>query len=71
MTNNTTKLRKQEARCKGIGTWESGNYAFLYGKFNVNQCKSNVFVHRKIKLAFKRVEFINDPFPYIMEIFLL
>ena len=51
----------QEVRWEGSGTLESGNYTLFYGEGNANhQLGIGFFVHRQIRLAVKRVEFISD-----------
>ena len=49
------------------GTLESGNYTLFYGEGNANhQLGTRLFIHRQIRSAVKRVEFISDSVPCIM-----
>ena len=51
----------QEVRWEGSGTLESGNYTSYYGEGKANhQLGTGVFVHRRIRSAVKKVEFISD-----------
>ena len=50
----------QEVRWKG--TLESGNYTLFYGEGSANhQLGTRFFVHKRIRSAVKRMEFIGDP----------
>ena len=56
----------QEVRWEGSGTLESGNYTLFYGEGNANhQLGTRFFVHRQIRSAVKKVEFISDRVSYI------
>jgi hypothetical protein len=51
----------QEVRCGGGGTERAREYTFFYGKGIENHELSTVFfVHKRIKSAVKRLEFISD-----------
>ena len=51
----------QEVTWEGSGTFESGNYALLYGEGNANyQLGAGFVVHRRIRSAVKRVNFTSD-----------
>jgi hypothetical protein len=56
----------QEVRWGGDGTEPAGDYTFFYGKRNQNhELGTGVFVHKRIKSADKRVEFISDRMSYV------
>ena len=49
------------SQVEGNGTLESGNYTLFYGEDNANhQLGTGFYVHRQIRSAVKRVEFISD-----------
>jgi hypothetical protein len=51
----------QEVSWEGSGTLESGNYTLFYGEGNADhQLGTRFFVHRQIKSAVKKVEFVSD-----------
>ena len=51
----------QEVRWEGSGTLELGNYTSFYREGNANhQLGTEFFVHRRIRSAVKKVEFISD-----------
>jgi len=53
----------QEIRWEKGGTVRAGDYNIFYGKGNENhQLGRDFFVHRRIVLAVKRVEFVSDRF---------
>jgi exonuclease III len=57
----------QEVRWGGGGTEPAGEYTFFYGKGNENyELGTGFFVHKRIILAVKRAEFINDRMSYVI-----
>jgi hypothetical protein len=57
----------QEVRWEGSGTVPAGEYTFFYGKGNENhELGTGVFVHKRIKTAVRRVEFVSDRMSYII-----
>ena len=50
-----------EVRREGSGSLESGNYTLFYWESNANhQLRTRCFVHRRIRSAVKKMEFITD-----------
>jgi hypothetical protein len=46
---------------------QAGTYTFLYGKgIDNHELDTGFFVHKRIVLSLKRVEFINDRIPYMI-----
>jgi hypothetical protein len=56
----------QEVRWDRDGTEPTGKYTSFYGKGNDNHYMVQVFVHKRITSAVKRVEFVNDRMTYII-----
>jgi hypothetical protein len=57
----------QEVRWDTGGTEPAGEYTFFYGKGNEHhELRTNLFVHKAITPAFKRVEYISDRMSYII-----
>jgi len=57
----------QEVRWDKGGTVRAGDCNFLYGKGNENrQLGRGFFVHHRIVLAVKRVDFVSDRMPYVV-----
>jgi hypothetical protein len=57
----------QKVRWEGGGTEPAGEYTFFYGKENENcELGTGFFVHKRIILAVKRVEFISDRMSYMI-----
>jgi len=55
----------QEVRWDEDGTETADNYIFLYQKRNANHhLETDIFVHKGIRSAVMRVEFINDRMSY-------
>jgi hypothetical protein len=55
------------ARGEGSGTELAGEYTFFYGKGNENhELGAKFFVHKRIILAGKRVEFVSDRISHII-----
>ena len=66
----TTQLDRCRMDLEGVREvrWEleSGNYTLFYGEGNANRRLGTwIFVHRRISLAVKKVEFISDRVPCI------
>jgi len=57
----------QEVRWDKGGTVRAGDYNFFDGKGNENhQLAAGFFVHRRIVLAVKRIEFVSNRLSYIV-----
>jgi hypothetical protein len=57
----------QEVRWDRGFTEAAGEYTFLYGKGNENhELGTGLFVHKRIILADKNVEFVSDRMSYII-----
>jgi hypothetical protein len=55
----------QEVRWDGGGTEPAGEYTFFYGKVNENrELGTGFFIHKRIVLTVKRVEFVSDRMSY-------
>ncbi|KAJ4445861.1 hypothetical protein ANN_12546 [Periplaneta americana] len=57
----------QEVRLDRNGTSQIGDYLLYYGEGNINhQLGTGFFVHKRIKSAVKKVEFISDRLSYLV-----
>jgi hypothetical protein len=57
----------KEVRWDGGGTEPAGVYTFFYGKGNENyELGTDLFIHKRIVSAVKRVEFVSDRMSYII-----
>jgi hypothetical protein len=58
----------QEVRWYSGDTEPAGQYTFFYGKGNENhELGTDLFVHKRIVSAVKRVEYVNDRMSYIIQ----
>jgi hypothetical protein len=57
----------QEVRWEGSGTAPAGEYTLFYGNQNENlELGVGYFIHKRIMLAVKGVEFVGDRMSYII-----
>jgi hypothetical protein len=62
----------QEVRWEKGGTERAEDYTFFYGEASDDrQLGTGFFMHKRIILAVKRVEFISDRMPYIIKRWLM